>query len=128
LRKELIVSETALHYSAVPGRPQFPENIDDLLTYNRTPAGKRHLRQKYKDPLTGENFEEIRDQLTKRLIGVNSKSDKEPFKKDNFPPSYPDFAGKSSHKDWQFIFVFSSPGQPPTPGQFPGIKIPQRQG
>src|SRR5574341_712030 len=38
------------YYLAIPGKPEYPNSIDDLLTDNRTAAGKRHLRQKYKDP------------------------------------------------------------------------------
>jgi type II secretory pathway pseudopilin PulG len=105
---------------------KYPPNIDKLLKDDRTPAGKRHLRQKYKDPMTGEDFEIITSQTVTRgigggvgatagfvpippppttpgIIGVHSKSDKEPLKKDNFPALYQDFAGKSAYSDWQFI-------------------------
>lgn len=105
------------YYKAVPGRPQYPQSVDDLLTDNRTPAGKRHLRQKYKDPITGEDFEIITAQtatagvrviapgttVVPGIIGVHSKSEKEPLKKDNFPPAYKDLAEKSMYNEWLFV-------------------------
>jgi len=120
------------YYTAVPGRPQYPQSIDDLLTDNRTPSGKRHLRQKYKDPITGEDFGEIRDPRTKAIVGVYSTSEKEPLKKDNFPAAYHDLAGKSRYRDWLFI-ARAKPGQAPLVLQLtsPGGETPgfgQEQG
>lgn len=91
---------------AIPGRSQYPQSIDELLKDNRTAAGKRHLRQKYKDPITGEDFEVIRD-LTKgnRIIGVYSSSGKIPFKQAGFPGELRDFDGKRSYSDWKFIYT-----------------------
>src|SRR6266540_3211590 len=41
-------------YASVPGKGKvFPSSIDDLLKDSRSAAGLRHLRQKYKDPITG---------------------------------------------------------------------------
>jgi type II secretory pathway pseudopilin PulG len=74
-------------YASVPGRKGFPSSIDDLLKDSRSAAGKRHLRQKYKDPMTGEDFEELKNPATKRIIGVRSTSDKEPLKQANFFPA-----------------------------------------
>jgi type II secretory pathway pseudopilin PulG len=74
-----------LYYFSIPGRREYPSSIDDLLKDNRSAAGRRHLRQKYKDPITGEDFEEIKHPATKRIIGVRSTSDKESLKQANFP-------------------------------------------
>jgi type II secretory pathway pseudopilin PulG len=119
------------YYSAIPGRLQYPQNIDDLLMDTRTPTGKRHLRQKYKDPMTGEDFVEIRDARTNGIIGVQSKSDKEPLKKDNFPPAYQDLAGKTKYSEWLFVANTSTanqpiPSQPRVPGQQPVAGNPNR--
>lgn len=92
---------------AIPGRMQYPQSIDDLLKDNRTILGKRYLRQKYKDPITGEDFVEKRDPLSKRITGVYSSSDKKPLKQENFPetsPIYKDFEGKQKYSDWVFEF------------------------
>jgi type II secretory pathway pseudopilin PulG len=116
------------YYLAVPGKLEYPSSIDDLLTDNRTASGKRHLRQKYKDPISGEDFVEVRHTLTKRIIGVHSPSEKQPLKQTNFPDMYsnkaslqqPGFPGtynnfveKNSYSEWVFVstIVSAMPGQ-----------------
>ena len=92
------------YYNALPGRHQFPNSIDDLLKDSRTPTGKRYLRQKYKDPMTGEDFELIRDLFHGNTIkGVFSKSDKTPVRQKGFPDELKDFEGKTKYSEWQFI-------------------------
>jgi type II secretory pathway pseudopilin PulG len=94
------------YYRALPGRNAYPPSIEELLKDSRTPAGKRHLRQAYKDPVTGEDFEVVRDQTKlNRITGVYSKSDKEPLKKTGFPEQYPDFENKTAYKDWKFVYT-----------------------
>jgi type II secretory pathway pseudopilin PulG len=94
------------YYKAIstPGKNRFPQNIDDLLRDDRTATGRRYLRQKFKDPVTGDDFVELRDQATRRIIGVRSASDKEPFKKIDFPEEYKDFLGKKKYSEWLFMF------------------------
>jgi type II secretory pathway pseudopilin PulG len=111
------------YFSAVPGSQAYPQSIDDLLKDNRTATGQRHLRQKYKDPISGEDFVEIRNTLDKRIIGVHSPSEKEPLKKAGFPdiynstqvvaqPGYPDgynvFTGKTKYSEWLFVATVKS--------------------
>jgi type II secretory pathway pseudopilin PulG len=106
------------YYLAIPGRLEYPSSIDDLLMDNRSAAGKRHLRQKYKDPISGEDFVEVRSSLTKRIIGVHSPSEKQPFKQTNFlsiysnkvsapqpgfPIIYNSFVEKSRYSEWVFV-------------------------
>jgi type II secretory pathway pseudopilin PulG len=95
------------YFYAIPATNQYPGSIDDLLKDSRTLAGKRYLRQKFKDPITGEDFVEIWDQ-NKRIIGVCSSSEKEPIKQTNFPTTsriYLDFEGKKKYNDWKFTFM-----------------------
>ncbi|MDD1749419.1 MAG: type II secretion system GspH family protein [Methanothrix sp.] len=127
-----------LYYKAVLTAPQYPASIDDLLMDNRTATGKRHLRQRYKDPISGEDFVEIKDPTTNRIIGVHSPSDKQPFKQANFPPVYSrkltplppragfpanpnDFEQKGSYSDWLFVSTII----PAPPGQVPGPRFDQ---
>ncbi len=106
-----------LYYRAVPGAPQYPSSIDDLLKDNRS-GMRHHLRQRYKDPISGEDFVEIRHAVSKRIIGVNSPSDKQPLKQMGFPAVYAnkqplvqlgfpgnrnDFEGKSRYSEWLFV-------------------------
>ncbi|MEK6744145.1 MAG: type II secretion system protein [Nitrospirota bacterium] len=116
------------YYIAIPGRLQYPQDLDVLLKDSRTASGKRHLRQKYKDPITNEDFEVIRD-LTKgnRITGVYSRSDKEPLRTAGFEDPYKEFEGKKKYNEWKFVFTLPTgppgtavPGQPvrpPQPGQ-----------
>ena len=91
------------YYNAL-GRHQFPNSIDVLLMDSRTPVGKRHLRQRYLDPMTGEDFELIRDLFHGNTIkGVYSKSEKTPVKQSDFPEELKDFEGKTKYSEWQFI-------------------------
>jgi type II secretory pathway pseudopilin PulG len=92
------------YYHALPGRQQFPNSIDVLLKDERTPVGKRHLRQRYLDPITGEDFELIRDMFHGNTIkGVYSKSEKAPIKQSGFPEELKDFEGKTMYSAWKFI-------------------------
>lgn len=98
----------------------FPPTLDVLL---KDPRGKRFLRRKYKDPISGENFTEVRDQYM-HIIGVHSPSDKEPIKKANFPEQDKDFEGKDKYSDWVFVYVM--PAQAPGIGTGTGVDIRRR--
>jgi type II secretory pathway pseudopilin PulG len=65
-------------------RRQYPQSIDDLLKDSRSAVGRHYLRQKFKDPITGEDFVEIKDPFL-RIIGVHSSSDKLSLKQAGFP-------------------------------------------
>jgi len=110
---------------SIPGRLQYPPDIDELLKDSRSATGKRHLRQKYKDPITGEDFEVFKD-MTKgnRITGVYSKSDKEPLKTSGFEERDKEFEGKKKYSEWKFVYtplpgtpgaVIPAPGRPPVP-------------
>ena len=91
-------------YYNYQGRRQFPNTIEVLLKDERSPTGKRHLRQRYKDPITGEDFELVRDMFHGNTIkGVFSKSEKTPIKQAGFPEGLMDFEGKTKYNEWQFI-------------------------
>jgi type II secretory pathway pseudopilin PulG len=112
------------YYYAIPGKNQYPQSIEDLLTDNRSPAGKHHLRRKYKDPMTNEDFIEIRDPLTKRIIGVHSASDKAPLKQAAFNTPYEEFVGRLSYNDWQFLSTIKiAPGGVGISGIIPKVPI-----
>jgi type II secretory pathway pseudopilin PulG len=102
------------YYSAIPGKAQLPQSLDDLLSDSRTAKGTRHLRQKYPDPMTGGDFDVLRDQARgNRITGVCSTSNREPLRKTDFPDPYQEFEGKKTYKDWKFLFVPKQPAAPP---------------
>jgi type II secretory pathway pseudopilin PulG len=115
------------YYLAIPGRRQFPQNIDDLLKDSRSAAGKRFLRQKYLDPMTGEDFEVIRD-LTKgnQITGVFSKSEKKSLKTAGFEEPYKEFEGKNTYNEWKFVYTpqLAPTGMPGVPGKPGGPRRP----
>jgi len=109
-----------LYYKAVLVAPQYPNSIDDLLMDNRSATGRRHLRQRYKDPISGEDFVEIRNSVTNRIIGVHSPSDKQPLKQAGFsaiysrkpapmspqagfPVDYNGFDERGRYSEWLFV-------------------------
>ncbi len=103
-----------LYTQAMPGVVRAPSSIDDLLSDSKG-MGKRYLRKKYKDPVSGEDFVEVfavTGGQVRRLIGVHSPSDKEPLKQSNFPEEYKDFEGKKKYSEWKFTY---QPGEAPPP-------------
>ncbi len=100
-----------------------PATVEQLLKDDRFPAAKRHLRHPFKDPITGEDFELIRDKAKgNRIVGVQSTSGGTPLKQGGFPDPYGKFAEKQSYTDWKFQF------EPPlTPQQQQLLLQQQRQ-
>jgi type II secretory pathway pseudopilin PulG len=116
----------------------FPKDVEELLKDPRSLQTLRHLRQPYKDPFTGEDFELVQEggsvtgvpgavKSLAGIRGVRSTSSLEPFKKDGFLLPYEEFAKATVYSDWKFVFTpeqtaqagAAQPGtgQPPLPGQ-----------
>lgn len=108
-----------LYYKA---NSALPPNIDSLLKDPKTTT-KRYLRQKYKDPISNEDFTEMRDATTNRIIGIHSPSEKEPLKQANFPEQDKDFEGKTKYSEWEFVYKLP----PAQPGVQPGSVQPGRR-
>jgi len=110
------------YYNALPGRNAYPPSVEELLKDSRTPTGKRHLRQAFKDPVTGQDFEIIKDPaMGNRISGVFSASDKEPLRKTGFPEQYQDFENKKTYNDWKFVYsVTTATGQAVATPRMPG--------
>jgi type II secretory pathway pseudopilin PulG len=102
-------------------------SLDDLSYLLKDPgsaAKVRYLRKdpktSYNDPITGKEWEVIRDNARGGIIGVASKSEEKPLKQKKFVEMfYPldpqrdnylitmfkGFEGKSKYKDWQFVYL-----------------------
>ena len=85
----------------------YPRNFEELLKDPRGATQRRYLRKLYKDPITNGEWDIIQDKAG-RVLGVRSKSDKEPLKKGNFPEEYKTFEGKTTYSEWEFL------SKPPT--------------
>lgn len=92
-------------YYAVKHGPQnmLPSKLEHLLRDPRFPNVVKHLRKLYDDPMTGEDWELVKDPAEK-ILGVRSTSALEPFKQDGFPKVLEKLEGKSSYQEWEFVF------------------------
>ncbi len=100
----------ARYYHAAPkGVPRaLPATLQDLLQDDRYSIPVRHLRRLYADPLTGApQWGAVLN--GKRIAGVYSLAKGTPLKQGGFAKEAQNFAGKSSYREWAFVFT------PPTP-------------
>ena len=101
-----------------PGlQPTYPQSIVNLLNDSRALNSGRHLRKKYLDPITGEDFvvikgQKINNKTVTGIIGVKSKSDDEPLKKANFSEENKAFEGKSKYSEWEFKYIPTTTKKP----------------
>jgi len=86
------------------GKKMYPAKLEDLLRDPRFPGVVRHLRRLYNDPMTGQEWELVKDPA-QRLIGVRSTSDLTPFQQVGFPTGLEALEGKSAYREWEFVFV-----------------------
>ena len=98
----------AAYHESTPGSTagaakQYPATLQDLLEDNRFPMPRRHLRQLYRDPMTGSTeWGEVR--AGDRIVGVYSLSTDKPFRTD-FSGRYrhfESFAGAVRYDQWVF--------------------------
>ena len=92
---------------------QLPRTVDDLLKDERGPKMRRHLRQAYKDPITGGPF--FAKPCGDRIMGVYSPSDAMTLKHDNFPAGYEEFRATALYREWVFQYEPGKPGSSPPP-------------
>lgn len=102
-RGEQYQKAIASYFAVRQGAQMLPAKLDDLLKDPRFPNVVRHLRKLYNDPMTNGEWELITDS-SKRIIGVRSSSDLEPFRKDGFPPDLDKLKGKKTYNEWEFVF------------------------
>lgn len=97
----------ALPDHALPGQKRYPTSLDELITDPRF-AHRRHLRQLYADPLTGEPWQLIRAP-DGGIAGVASHSTQAPRKQCNFPRGFEHFEAAERYRDWQFVYRPEAP-------------------
>jgi type II secretory pathway pseudopilin PulG len=118
----------------VPGE-MYPLTLEEL-----TRSPKPFLRKIYQDPITGGEWEYVRDP-TGRIKGVRSKSTLISFKQHDFPLIVRHFEGTNHYSDWVFQYPnasmiqtpqplpgtpqgTSATGTPPMPGGAPSMGLP----
>lgn len=111
-------------YYNVAGGPQqmFPSRLEDLLRDPRFPGVTRHLRQLYKDPMTGGDWDVVRDPA-ERIVGVRSSSELTPFRQSDFPEGLENLEGKGSYREWEFTFSPPRAKSPAKPQGSPTVPV-----
>ena len=101
---------------------RLPTRVEELLSDNRFPFPKRHLRKAFRDPLAPHQpLAEIRDGPF--LIGVYSSAEGTPFRQTGFDAQQTTFHGAQSYTAWKFTYVPAPvPGQPR--GKVPPVRPP----
>jgi len=84
------------------GPKKLPTELSALLRDPRYLEHRQYLRQLYVDPMTGGEWQLIKDQ-SGGIVGVKSRSLKKPFKQDGFAEENKSFAGTSAYSEWHFI-------------------------
>ncbi|NIQ96144.1 MAG: type II secretion system protein [Desulfuromonadales bacterium] len=93
------------YYRVKHGRAvgMFPRKLENLLQDPRSLGAERHIRRLYPDPMTGGEWQLIKDK-SGRITGVKSSSTLEPFRQDGFPEEYEKFEGAESYSSWEFVY------------------------
>lgn len=75
-RGQAIVRAIESYAAATPGRPAYPQRLEDLVEDRRSLRPRHHLRQLYADPFTGEPDWELlpAPPPATGILGVRSRS------------------------------------------------------
>ena len=92
-----------LYYLSGPG--QYPRTLEDLLKDPRSPTVRRHLRQLYPDPVTGTSEWMLVRAPDGGIMGVHSRSERQPLKLANFRLRDRAFDGAEKYIDWKFVYL-----------------------
>lgn len=79
-----------------------PRSLDDLLQDPRVPGVRRHLRQVYADPMTGQREWGVVRDPAGFIIGVYSLSEGQPIKQLGFDARHAHFEEAPSYAQWVF--------------------------
>ncbi|MEO7465045.1 MAG: type II secretion system protein [Nitrosospira sp.] len=109
------------YYESSPGMPKrYPDSLERLLSDNRFPIAKRHLRKFFFDPMTGKAEWGLIRKPGIGITGVHSLSTRKPFKRANFHERYVTFADAAGYYDWKFVYLPGEAGSTmPQPGSQP---------
>lgn len=99
------------YYAQSPnGIKELPKSIDDLVRDQRFLKVTRHLRRAYKDPLTGQDWLELRNEAG-LLVGVRSASAQPIFLRSALGALVSDLQNIQFHQDLKFEFKPTSEAQ-----------------
>lgn len=107
--------------SSPAGTAAYPQRLEDLLLDPRQPFVRRHLRQLYRDPMTGE-ADWLVDRRDGQIVAVRSRSTRPVLRRSDLPPWVAVTAQGESirHTDWQMRPAdegLATPPAAPAPGR-----------
>lgn len=102
-RGQAYVQAIKSYYEAKPKHKIYPTNLDDLISDSRF-VYKRHIRKLYKDPVTNDDWQEIKG-IDGGIIGVMSTSTEQPLKQNNFPKGLEHFENSTKYSSWHFEYI-----------------------
>lgn len=84
---------------------RYPASLEDLVLDQRFPEPKRHLRQLYADPITGQpDWSLVMTPDGQGIMGVTSNSHQKPIKVAGFEPIDDAFKESDCYCNWQFVY------------------------
>lgn len=90
--------------ASAPGQRLTPATLEELLLDPRFPTPRRHLRQVYADPVTGEaKWGLLRGVDKVGIVAVYSLSGAKPIKLANFDSRFVGFDNRQRLSDWKFV-------------------------
>lgn len=93
---------------------RFPRDLQELLEDKRWPTVRRHLRQVYVDPMTGQRDWGLVAAPGGGVMGVYSLAPQRPFKRGGFAQGLEDFGLANSYQEWRFVYVAPGSGDAQT--------------
>ncbi len=94
------------YYNQTPGVvKQYPPSLEALISDERFPQARRHIRKLYLDPITQREGWGIVEAPSGGVMGVYSLSDKAPFKTKGFRPQYQQFEDRKYYGEWYFVYI-----------------------
>lgn len=101
------------YYEAIPDAVQrHPAKLEDLLQDTRFAGMRRHLRQLYPDPMSGQ-ADWVLLRQGERIVGVHSRAGGLPIKQAGFEKRDQELVGAASYADWRFTFAAKAATDPP---------------
>jgi type II secretory pathway pseudopilin PulG len=84
---------------------EYPPDLEALLSDNRFPTPRKHIRKLYADPITQRDGWGIMEAPSGGVMGVYSLSDKPPFKITGFRPHLRHLNNKKYYGEWYFAYI-----------------------
>lgn len=114
---------------------QYPPTLQSLLSDERFPVPKHHLRRLYADPMTGQaDWRLIMTPSGQGVMGIASSSQGVPIKRDGFENIDDALKGADCYCAWEFVYYVNrwnrglGIGTPGTPPGAPGTIQPNSPG